>query len=69
VRDASGNPRPWDIEFGFARGNLWLFQCWPFLGNDQLKNVPALAPLEWKTGTTDSETVSLDQQLGTTPSG
>jgi hypothetical protein len=64
VEDRTGNPRPWDIEFGFAHDNLWLFQCRPFLGNDQLKNVPALAPLEWKTGTTDGDTLSLDQQLG-----
>ena len=46
VRDPAGKPRPWDIEFGFADGKLWLFQCRPFLGNDELKNVPALAPLE-----------------------
>ena len=46
VKDPAGKPRPWDIEFGFAAGKLWLFQCRPFLGNDQLKNIPALAPLE-----------------------
>jgi Pyruvate phosphate dikinase, AMP/ATP-binding domain len=42
----AGRPRPWDIEFGFKDGKLWLFQCRPFLGNDELKNIPALAPLE-----------------------
>jgi Pyruvate phosphate dikinase, AMP/ATP-binding domain len=63
VRDPSGRPRPWDIEFGFARGALWLFQCRPFLGNDQLKNVPALAPLEWTTGTKDSDTLSLEETI------
>ena len=46
VLDASGQPKPWDIEFGFAAGKLWLFQCRPFQGNDQLKNIPALAPLD-----------------------
>jgi phosphoenolpyruvate synthase/pyruvate phosphate dikinase len=46
VRDPAGKPRPWDIEFGFRNGKLWLFQCRPFLGNDELKNIPALAPLE-----------------------
>ena len=46
VRDPAGKPRPWDIEFGFRSGKLWLFQCRPFLGNDELKNIPALAPLE-----------------------
>ena len=46
VHDPAGKPRPWDIEFGFKEGKLWLFQCRPFLGNDELKNIPALAPLE-----------------------
>ncbi len=46
ARDPSGKPRPWDIEFGFAEGKLWLFQVRPFVGNDQLKNVPALASLD-----------------------
>ena len=46
AHDPAGKPRPWDIEFGFRNGKLWLFQCRPFLGNDELKNIPALAPLE-----------------------
>jgi hypothetical protein len=46
ARDASGRPRPWDVEFGFAGGRLWLFQTRPFIGNDQLRNVPALAGYE-----------------------
>jgi hypothetical protein len=46
VHDPAGKPRPWDIEFGFKDAKLWLFQCRPFLGNDELKNIPALAPLE-----------------------
>ena len=46
AHDPAGKPRPWDIEFGFKEGKLWLFQCRPFLGNDELKNIPALAPLE-----------------------
>ena len=50
VQDPAGKPKPWDIEFGFADGKLWLFQCRPFLGNDQLKNIPALAPLEARAG-------------------
>ncbi len=45
-RDPSGNPQPWDIEFGFAKGQLWLFQCRPFIGNDELRNIPALAVLD-----------------------
>ena len=45
-QDQSGKPRPWDIEFGFAKGQLWLFQCRPFIGNDDLRNIPALAALD-----------------------
>jgi hypothetical protein len=59
VKDPSGKPRPWDIEFGFKGGKLWLFQCRPFLGNDELKNIPALAPLEANVGDKDAEQVSL----------
>ncbi|MEA2078868.1 MAG: PEP/pyruvate-binding domain-containing protein, partial [Pseudomonadota bacterium] len=46
ARDGSGNPRPWDIEFGFANGKLWLFQARPFVGNEEIRNLPALASLE-----------------------
>jgi phosphoenolpyruvate synthase/pyruvate phosphate dikinase len=61
VQDPSGKPRPWDIEFGFAGGKLWLFQCRPFLGNDQLKNVPALAPLEGAPSAKADDTLSLGE--------
>lgn len=61
--DPTGKPRPWDVEFGFAGGKLWLFQCRPFLGNDQLKNIPALAPLEWPIGATGEDVVSLDTPI------
>jgi hypothetical protein len=40
ARDANGKPRPWDIEYGFADGKLWLFQVRPFVGNEELKNIP-----------------------------
>ncbi|MFN2427444.1 MAG: PEP/pyruvate-binding domain-containing protein [Candidatus Binatia bacterium] len=46
ARDSSGRPRPWDIEFGFSDGKLWLFQSRPFIGNESVKNVPALAVLD-----------------------
>ena len=63
VKDPAGKPRPWDIEFGFASGKLWLFQCRPFLGNDQLKNVPALAPLEWMTTAKGTDMLSLEEKI------
>ena len=44
--EPSGKARPWDIEFGFANGKLWLFQVRPFVGNESLKNIPALATLD-----------------------
>jgi phosphoenolpyruvate synthase/pyruvate phosphate dikinase len=46
ARDSAGRPRPWDIEFGFSNGKLWLFQSRPFIGNESVKNVPALAVLD-----------------------
>jgi hypothetical protein len=63
VLGASGNPKPWDIEFGFAAGKLWLFQCRPFLGNDQLKNLPALAPLDGATVASGNETLNMKEIL------
>ncbi len=60
--DPSGNPRPWDIEFGFADGKLWLFQVRPFIGNEELKNIPALAALD---GTAEQAggTISLKEAI------
>ena len=62
AKDPSGAPRPWDMEFGFVGGKLWLFQCRPFVGNDALKNVSALVALEGQT-VKGSEMVSLDEKL------
>jgi hypothetical protein len=45
-RGLQGKARPWDIEFGFSKGKLWLFQVRPFIGNDSLQNVAALAAFE-----------------------
>jgi phosphoenolpyruvate synthase/pyruvate phosphate dikinase len=57
--DSRGRPRPWDVEFGFADGKLWLFQTRPFIGNDSLANVPALASYDPPQAGAN-ETVSLD---------
>jgi hypothetical protein len=64
VKNAAGKPKPWDIEFGFSKGKLWLFQCRPFLGNDQLKNIPALAPLEGTTSAKGGDKLSLEEKIG-----
>lgn len=64
VHDPAGKPRPWDIEFGFKDGKLWLFQCRPFLGNDELKNIPALAPLEGPDASAHkADMLSLDEVI------
>ncbi|MDG2308449.1 MAG: PEP/pyruvate-binding domain-containing protein [Candidatus Binatia bacterium] len=60
--DSGGKPMPWDVEFGFADGHLWLFQTRPFVGNEELKNMPALAALDGeKPG--GSDTISLEETL------
>jgi hypothetical protein len=61
VRDPAGKRRPWDIEFGFKAGKLWLFQCRPFLGNDALKNIPALVSLESASSGTADKRLSLEE--------
>jgi hypothetical protein len=63
ARDPAGKPRPWDIEFGFQNGKLWLFQCRPFVGNDSLKNVPALAALEGRSVGSSGGTLNLQEVL------
>jgi phosphoenolpyruvate synthase/pyruvate phosphate dikinase len=64
AHDPAGKARPWDIEFGFKSGKLWLFQCRPFLGNDSLKNIPALASLEVASpDTADKTSLSLEEVL------
>jgi len=48
VMDRSGKARPWDVEYGFVDGKLWLFQARPFIGNKEFSNVPALVGLDAK---------------------
>jgi phosphoenolpyruvate synthase/pyruvate phosphate dikinase len=62
TKDDEGRPRPWDIEYGFADGKLWLFQVRPFLGNESMQNIPALAAYEPKTKKSN-RTLSLDDPV------
>jgi phosphoenolpyruvate synthase/pyruvate phosphate dikinase len=62
VASPNGTARPWDIEYGFAEGKLWLFQIRPFLGNDSLKNIPALAAYDVPRKSL-AETVVLDEVI------
>lgn len=43
---SDGRRLPWDIEFGFVDGKLSLFQARPFVGNSDIRNLPALAALD-----------------------
>jgi hypothetical protein len=61
-RDSEGRARPWDVEFGFADGKLWLFQTRPFIGNESLANVPALASYEIPQPGGDDR-ISLDEAV------
>ncbi len=45
-KGTGGDPLPWDIEYGFVDGKLYLFQTRPFVGNSDLRNLPALAALD-----------------------
>ena len=62
AKDASGKPRPWDIEFGFADGQLWLFQARPFVGNEEIQNIPALASYDVETAPM-SEFIALNELI------
>jgi hypothetical protein len=61
-RDKNGNPKAWDIEYGFSNGKLWLFQCRPFIGNEDFSNVPALAGLD-KEIKQNTGTISLEDPI------
>jgi phosphoenolpyruvate synthase/pyruvate phosphate dikinase len=62
ARDKNGKPTAWDIEYGFSNGKLWLFQCRPFIGNEDFSNVPALAGLD-KEIKKNTGTVSLEDSI------
>ena len=62
VMDKNGNSRPWDVEYGFVNGKLWLFQARPFIGNKDFKNVPALARLDTEV-VMNTEIISLGDQV------
>ncbi|HYM12547.1 MAG TPA: PEP/pyruvate-binding domain-containing protein [Bryobacterales bacterium] len=46
ARNASGQVLPWDIEFGFEKGQLRLFQIRPLVRYQELKTLEALSRLE-----------------------
>lgn len=58
-----GEPLPWDIEYGFAKGLLYLFQTRPFVGNSDLRNLPALADLDKGIKEKEGEPFSLEEKV------
>ena len=58
-----GRPLPWDIEYGFARGKLYLFQTRPFVGNSDLRNLPALAALDKGMKERQDQPFSLEEKV------
>ena len=59
---AWNRPLAWKDFYFTTGGKLWLFQCRPFVGNDALKNVTALAALEGPVGK-GTEMVSFEEKL------
>jgi hypothetical protein len=61
IVDASGNPAPADIEFGFLKGKLRLFQIRPFLESGWARQNTYLTGLDKDMADHVNKTVRLDQ--------
>jgi hypothetical protein len=61
ARSASGGPLPWDIEFGFEKGELRLFQIRPLVRYQQLQTLEALAKIETQEAVRPMTIVRLDE--------
>jgi hypothetical protein len=62
ILDAGGNLAPADIEFGFVRGKLQLFQIRPFLESVQARSNEYLNNLDRDMTSRLDQTVKLDEQ-------
>ena len=62
-KGASGDLLPWDIEYGFKGGKLYLFQTRPFVGNSDLRNLPALAALDKGVKEKKGQSFSLEEKI------
>ena len=62
-KGADGRTLPWDIEYGFVKGHLYLFQTRPFVGNSDLRNLPALAALDKGIKEKQGKPFSLDEKI------
>ena len=62
ILDADGNPAPADIEFGFVKGKLQLFQIRPFLESAQARGNDYLNDLDKNMMSQLNQTVKLDER-------
>jgi hypothetical protein len=62
-KGVNGDPLPWDIEYGFKGGKLYLFQTRPFVGNSDLRNLPALAALDKGVKEKAGQPFSLEEKI------
>jgi hypothetical protein len=61
LKDKDGHPVPADVEFGFARGQLYLFQIRPYLESNKAKRNRYLWHLDEVFLRSDHKDVNLDQ--------
>jgi phosphoenolpyruvate synthase/pyruvate phosphate dikinase len=61
ARSPAGAALPWDIEFGFEKGSLRLFQIRPLVRIQQLQTLEALAKIEAEEATRPMTIVRLDE--------
>jgi hypothetical protein len=61
ARSSSGAALPWDIEFGFEKGELRLFQIRPLARYQQLQTLEALAKIEAEEAIQPMTIVRLDE--------
>jgi hypothetical protein len=61
ILDAGGNPAPADIEFGFVKGKLQLYQIRPFLESAQARGNEYLIDLDKEMMSQLNQTVKLDE--------
>ncbi len=66
-RDESGRVLPWDIEFGFLDGALWLFQIRPLSSDSPTAQLAGLAAMDRAVLDRASRPVRLDEPLRARP--
>ena len=64
ILDADGNPAPADIEFGFVKGKLQLYQIRPLLESAQARGNEYLIDLDKEIMSQLNQTVKLDEKPG-----